>query len=255
MKIAINQPTYLPWMGYFDLIDQVDLFVILDNVQFVKQSWQQRNRIRGGDGLQWLPVPVVFRGRLGQPIKDVEIRDPEFACDHIRAIELAYRRAPYFLQYFPGLSQKIYDLRQGHLLNLNCGLIEWALDIMEIKTPMVRGSSLNVNGRRTELLANICESVAATQYISPLGSAEYLLAEQNVLSQRGVDIFFQNYEHPVYPQVFAPFEPFASVIDLIFNCGEQSAAVMRSGRRQPYSTEEVSALHAGMITRPAGSVA
>jgi hypothetical protein len=255
LKVAINQPTYLPWMGYLDLISQVDLFVILDNVQFVKQSWQQRNRIRGGGGLQWLTVPIVFRGRSGQPIKDVEIRDPEFARDHIRALELAYRRAPYFLQYFPALSQKIHDLRQGPLLNLNLGLIEWALDILEIKTPMVRGSSLNVNGKRTELLANICESVAATQYISPLGSAEYLVAEQNILRERGIDIFFQNYQHPIYPQVFGPFEPFASVIDLIFNCGEQSAQIMRSGRRQPYSTEEVSALDAGIASRPAGSVA
>ena len=229
-------------MGYFDLIDQVDLFVILDNVQFVKQSWQQRNRIRAGNGLQWLTVPVVFRGRLGQLIKDVEIRDPEFARDHIRAIELAYRRAPFFSQYFPALRQRLEQLRGGLLLNLNLGLIGWALEILKIKTPLVQASSLGVDGKRTELLANICEAVGATEYLSPMGSAEYLLVEQDVLRRRGVDIWFQNYEHPRYRQVFSPFEPFASVIDLIFNHGDEAAAVMRGGRRQPYSIEQLTSL-------------
>jgi hypothetical protein len=226
-------------MGYFDLADQVDLFVILDNVQFAKQSWQQRNRIRGGDGLQWLTVPVVFRGRLGQLIKDVEIRDPEFASDHIRAIELAYRRAPFFSEYFPALRQRLEQLRQGLLLNLNAGLIGWVLEILKIRTPLVFASSLGVNGKRTELLAKICEAVGATEYLSPMGSAEYLLTEQDVLRQREISIWFQNYQHPQYQQVFMPFEPFASVIDLIFNCGEKAAEIMRSGRKDLCSVEQV----------------
>ena len=239
MKIAINQPTYLPWMGYFDLIDQVDLFVILDNVQFVKQSWQHRNRIKTDQGLQWLTVPVVFRGRLGQLIKDVEIRDPEFARDHIRAIELAYARAPFFSKYFPSLNQRLEELQRGLLLNLNLGLIHWALEILKIKTPLVQASTLRVHGKRTELLANICQAMGANEYISPLGSAGYLLAEQDVLRRRGMDIWFQNYEHPQYRQVFAPFQPFASVIDLIFNCAENAAAIVRGGRKGPYSIEQV----------------
>jgi hypothetical protein len=242
-------------MGYFDLIDQVDLFVILDNVQFVKQSWQQRNRIRTGNGLQWLTVPVVFRGRLGQLIKNVEIRDPEFARDHIRAIELAYRRTPYFSQYFPALKQRLDQLREGLLLNLNLGLIGWALEILRIKTPLVSASSLGVDGKRTELLVNICEAVGATEYLSPLGSAEYLLAEQDVLRQRGVEIWFQNYEHPKYRQVFAPFEPFASVIDLIFNCGDEAAAVVRGGRKQPYSVEQLSSVRAAVTRSEVISIA
>ncbi len=244
MKIAINQPTYLPWVGYFDLIDQVDLFVVLDNVQFVKQSWQQRNRIRAGNGLQWLTVPVVFRGRLGQLIKDVEIRDSGFARDHIRAIELAYRRAPFFVQYFPALRQRLEHLREGLLLDLNLGLISWVLEILKINTPPVRASSLSVGGKRTELLANICQAVGATEYLSPLGSAEYLLAEQDVLRSRGVKIEFQNYEHPQYRQVFEPFEPFASIIDLLFNYGEEATTVIRTGRRNSYSVEQLSLMRA-----------
>jgi len=255
LKIAINQPTYLPWMGYFDLIDQVDLFVILDNVQFVKQSWQHRNRIKTDQGLQWLTVPVVFRGRLGQLIKDVEIRDPEFARDHIRAIELAYARAPFFSKYFPSLNQRLEELQRGLLLNLNLGLIHWALEILKIKTPLVQASTLRVHGKRTELLANICQEVGANEYISPLGSAGYLLAEQDVLRRRGVDIWFQNYEHPQYRQVFAPFEPFASVIDLIFNRGDEAAAVIRGGRKVPHSVEQLSSMRAAENLRDAISIA
>lgn len=243
MRIAINQPTYLPWMGYFDLIDQVDLFVILDNVQFVKQSWQQRNRIRTAQGLKWLTVPVIFRGRLGQLIKDVEIRESGFARDHIRAIELAYGRAPFFPEYFPSLKQRIEELQEGLLLNLTLELIQWALAILKIKTPLVLASTLGVNGKRTELLANICQTIGATEYLSPLGSAEYLLAEQDLLRHRGIGIWFQNYEHPQYRQVFSPFEPFASVIDLIFNHGEDAMAVIRRGRNQPYSVEQLSSFH------------
>src|SRR5216684_6490113 len=99
VKVAISQPTYLPWLGYFDLMDQVDVFVLLDDVQFEKQSWQQRNRIKTPVGLQWLTVPVIFKGRFGQLIKDVEIRDPDFWRNHFRAIELNYRRSPFFDHY------------------------------------------------------------------------------------------------------------------------------------------------------------
>src|SRR5436190_12519578 len=119
MRVAINQPTYLPWMGYFDLIDQVDLFVVLDGVQFEKQSWQQRNRIKVRGGLQWLVVPVHFRGRLGQLIKDVEIRECDFWRDHIRAIELAYRKSPFFDRYFPYLAGLLESHNKGLLCDLN----------------------------------------------------------------------------------------------------------------------------------------
>jgi|SRR5579864_812555 len=242
MKIAINQPTYLPWIGYFDLIDQVDLFVILDNVQFEKQSWQQRNRIKTAAGLQWLTVPVKFRGRFGQLIGDVEIRDPSFWRNHMRAIELAYRRAPYFDRYFPELSQLLEQEAAGHLVELNLGLLRWLLDALEIRTPLALASGLGQAGKRTELLANICIALGATEYISPFGSAGYLLAEQDILCHRGVNIFFQHYEHPVYRQLFAPFEPFVSIIDLLFNEGAGALEILRSGRREAYSGQELAAL-------------
>ncbi len=242
MKVAISQPTYLPWMGYFDVIDQVDTFVVLDNVQFAKRSWQQRNRIRTATGLQWLTVPVKSQGRFEQLIRDVELLDVSFARDHVRAIEHAYRRAPHFQQYFPGLEQQLTENCPVRLAELNTRLLKCLMSVLGLETPIVNASELGVSGRRTEQLANICEKLGADEYLSALGSAAYLVEDQEIFTSRSIEVTFQHYEHPVYPQVFLPFEPFASVIDLIFNTGEASLEVLRSGRRKSYSLGEAQQL-------------
>jgi len=242
MKIAISQPAYLPWLGYLDLIDQVDTFVLLDNVQFEKQSWQHRNRIKTPVGLQWLTVPVLFRGRFGQLINEVEIRDIEFWRNHLRAIELNYRRAPFFDNYFEDLSARMTTRSSGAALiaDLDIRLIEWLMDVLGIQTRLLLSSRLEQLGRRTELLANICESLDAKQYLSPLGSAAYLLQEIDVLLDKGIDVVFQHYEHPQYGQLFPPFCPYASVLDLIFNEGDRALEILRRGRRTPFLPDEVS---------------
>ncbi len=248
MRIAISQPTYLPWLGYFDLIDQVDKFVFLDDVQFEKQSWQQRNRIKTPTGLSWLTVPVIFRGRLGQLIKDVEIRDRNFGRDHLRAIELNYRRTPYFDLYFPELSDRLRCGSSNLLVDLNCGSIRWLLDALGIRTPVLLSSELRQQGRRTELLANICKSLSGSQYVSPLGSAAYLLQEKEILLNQGIDTVFQHYTHPTYTQLFGPFAPQASVIDLLFNEGPRSLETIRLGRGSPWSAAEVAAVSMPAVT-------
>lgn len=247
MKIAISQPTYLPWIGYFDLIEQVDVFVLLDDVQFEKQSWQQRNRIKTPTGLQWLTVPVIFRGRLGQKINQVEVRDRDFWRRHRRAIELNYARSSFFADYFELLISKISS-KETFLADLNIGLIESFTTILGIKTPLMLSSTIHQPGKRTELLANICECLGADQYLSPLGSAAYLLAEQNTLLDRGIDVVFQNYMHPEYRQLFSPFVPYASIVDLLFNEGARSLEIIRSGRRAPFLPSEVAPQIAQHVT-------
>jgi hypothetical protein len=239
LKIAIAQPTYLPWLGYFDLIDQVDLFVVLDSVQFERQSWQQRNRIKTPIGLQWLTVPVVFRGRLTQHIRDVEIRVGDFWKDHVRAIELNYGRSAFFGQYFAQFRELMQSLAQcAHLVELNLGLMRWHLTELGIGTRLLRSSELRVTGKRTELLANICTSVGAASYLSPLGAAAYLLDELATLTDRGVEVAFQNYEHPTYRQMFLPFIPYACTLDLLLNEGDRTLEIVRSGRRAPFRPQE-----------------
>jgi WbqC-like protein family len=242
MQIAICQPTYLPWLGYFDLMDHVDTFVLLDTVQFEKQSWQQRNRIKTPTGLQWLTVPVVFRGRLDQKIREVEIRDAEFAKKHLRAIELNYARAPFFKKYISEFSRILQEVgANAHLAALNLKLLQWFVEVLGIRTPIVLASSLAEEGKRTQLLANICRKLGANRYVSPIGSAEYLLGEIDILASVHVETVFHNYSHPTYEQMFPPFLPFASVIDLIFNEGERSMEIIRSGRGAALTRAEVAA--------------
>ncbi|MBV8051612.1 MAG: WbqC family protein [Acidobacteriaceae bacterium] len=240
MRVAIAQPTYLPWLGYFDLIDQVDAFVVLDHVQFEKQSWQQRNRIKTPHGLQWLTVPVVFRGRFGQSIREVEIRDTEFWRKHLRSTEVNYRRAPFFAEYFQEFSELLKCPERSRLLDLNVRLIEWFMSILSIRTPLLFSSELNVPGRRTELLANMCLGLGATTYVSPIGSAAYLLAEIDLMERHSIEVRFHNYEHPEYRQLFSPFLPYASILDLLFNEGERALDIVLSGRRACLLPEQLS---------------
>jgi hypothetical protein len=241
LKVAISQPTYLPWAGYFDLIDQVDCFVILDSVQFERQSWQQRNRIKTPSGLQWLTVPVVFRGRLEQRIRDVEIRNSDFVAKHLRAIELNYRRSQYFGAYF----SQVTELLESHgragmaLLDLNLRLMSWFCTVLGIRTPLVRSSALVESGKRVELLVSLCSRLNAATYLSALGAASYLMDELPRFAESGIRVEFHNYVHPSYKQLFPPFCPYASVLDLIFNEGPRSMEMIRSGRAQSLTPDQV----------------
>ena len=241
MKVAILQPAYLPWLGFFDLMDQVDTFVLLDNVQFEKRSWQQRNRIKSPTGLLWLTIPVQSRGRFEQRICEVEIEKTEFWRGHLRSIEMNYRRAPFFRQYFDEYGEIISRLGSGRLLELTGTLIAWLTRKLGVTTPLVRASVLQESGKRTESLKDLCLKLKCDEYISPLGSAVYLLQEMHVMSGNGVAVLFQNYAHPEYAQLFPPFVPYASVMDLLFNEGPRSLEIIRGGRRAPLRPEQVAA--------------
>jgi hypothetical protein len=244
VKIAISQPSYLPWSGFFDLVDQVDQFVLLDDAQFVKQSWHQRNRIKSPSGLLWLTVPVVFRGRLGQPLCEVMIRDPHFWEKHARAVEVNYGKARYFERYYPKLKEILQRCSLGgRLIDLSSELIQWLAKELTVTTPMVRSSALRVEGKRSARLVSVCKLLGAADYVSPR-SAIYLLEDVELFMESGLKIWFQNYTHPTYEQRFPPFIPYASVVDLLFNHGPESGGIMRSGRGQPFASEQLRALAA-----------
>ncbi|MGC1372402.1 MAG: WbqC family protein, partial [Candidatus Sulfotelmatobacter sp.] len=153
---------------------------------------------------------------------------------------LNYRRAPFFNRYFFELRERIVALASNlSLPELTISLLRWFADVIGITTPMVRSSELAAQGKRTELLAEICLSLGASAYLSPLGSSEYLLAELPVLSSRAIEVSFHHYEHPVYRQMFPPFQPYACILDLLFNEGENALEIIRSGRRQAFLPDEV----------------
>lgn len=232
--VAIAQPTFLPWMGWFDLADQVDLFIILDDVPFSKQSWQQRNRIKTRNGLELLIVPVKTAGRLGQRILDCELADPLFRVKMIKSLQSNYSKTRFFDAIFEDFEATLTSATSTNfLVDLNCMLISWMAIKLGIATPMVRASTLVASGERGEHVAAICTSVGANRYISPAGAEQYLIEDKHSFDKRSIEIKIQVYEHPEYTQQFAPFISYASALDLIFNLGPSAGEVMRSGRRAP----------------------
>lgn len=232
MIAAIMQPTFLPWIGYFDLIDQADIFVFLDTVQFEKQSWQQRNRVRTPNGLEWLTVPVYITGRFGQTIREVEIKTDVFPEKQIKTLQCHYSKTPYFDEYWPELEAILHSAKQDRsLARLNMSFICWLAGLLGISSRFVLASDLNVENRRSERLVGILKNIGADRYLSPRGSMEYLLQDREVFAQAGIPILFQTFVHPEYRQRYAPFEIGASAIDMLFNEGAAgTAGLMRSGR-------------------------
>lgn len=238
LTCCILQPTFLPWLGWFDLVDQSDLLVILDDAAFSKQSWQQRNRIRTERGLEFVTVPVRTAGRLGQPIDEVSIASPDFVNSVMGRIRQNYRKAPYFRDF----SARLHDVliqatHSGLLCEVNVAVNDFLMQELGITTPTVRAASLGVNGVRGERVAAICETVGAVKYLSPLGAAEYLFEDRTSFEQRGIEVLLHSYDHPTYLQQHDPFEPYASVVDLLLNEGPSALEILRSGRRtsQPLS--------------------
>jgi WbqC-like protein family len=233
-SVAIAQPTFLPWAGWFDLADQVDLLIVLDDVSFSKQSWQQRNRIRTRDGLIYVTVPVRTAGRLGQRIVDTELAVDGTVDKLIRTVAQNYSHAAYFSRYFAEFTAVLRrSASAGMLCDLNCGLIRWLSEQLGVVTPQVRSSEWALQGTRGELVAKLCERVGATRYLSPAGSQEYLLEDRDEFDRRGINVDLHVYEHPVYRQCFQPFIPYASVLDLLLNEGDAAGTILRSGRRPP----------------------
>lgn len=240
MKLSIMQPSFLPWIGYFSLISQVESFVFLDNVQFEKQSWQQRNRILTKNGLEWITVPVLIKGRFGQLIKDVEISPVKFIDKQIKQITQNYGRAKYFDEYADEFFDCLIEFSQGlSLSDLNISLIKWFCRKIKISTKFFRASELNATGKRSELLVNILNELQAEQYLSPIGSLDYIKKDYGIFKKNKIKVFFEQYDHPEYRQVYNGFTPYASIIDLIFNEGSASKSIIVSGKRDNLNSEEI----------------
>jgi len=226
--IAIMQPTYLPWIGYFGMIDRADTFVFLDTVQFARRSWQQRNRIKTANGPQMLTVPVHKKGARDQKIAEVQIdADSHFAEKHIRAIEHALSKAPYFKDYAGDLFG-ILQVDHPKLADLNINLITWLTGALGVSCRFLRSSNIEASGAKADLLANICEALDGNVYISAPGSRDYI-ETSDAFDSHGITVAYHRYEHPTYPQLYGDFEPYMSAIDLLFNVGPQSLERIRSG--------------------------
>ena len=171
MRIAIMQPTWLPWIGYFDLIDQVDQFVFLDTVQYCRRSWHSRNRIKTKDGLHWISIPVKAGNRDQTTLMDAKISPSNQIDKWRKTLAQAYAQAPARDTELPFIRDRLSALEDGaSLADVNLQIIRMLMERLEITTPTVRASELSVYEGRVDRLVGICRELGATSYLSPLGS-------------------------------------------------------------------------------------
>jgi hypothetical protein len=227
MIIAVHQPQYLPWLGYFDKIDRADVFVLLDNVQFKKNEWQNRNRIKTAHGPQWLTVPVTYR--FPQLICEVVINARERWQHKQRQTILSnYRKAP----CWPILEPFYEDIFAGEwqtIADLNIHVVRELAAILGIATPIHVASEFpNFPADPDERLIAITSHFGADAYLAGSGGHDYMDVAK--YDAAGIKVIFQEYKHPVYAQMFGDFEPFMSVVDLIYNHGQDSLEIIRRGR-------------------------
>lgn len=237
------QPTYFPWTGYFDLIDQSDKFVFLDDVQLVKRSWMVRNRIKTSQGPLFLSIPVrKTKHRDEQLLAGTEIDySQNWQKKHLDSIRFAYRKAEYFEPVF-SLVEELLSARPAMLTDFNIEVIRRIADKMAIHSGFIRSSSLDTGDlSQAEKLLKICESIGCNTYLSPQGSAAYLEKETpgSVFADSPVELYYMHYEHPVYPQLYGEFISHMCILDLLFNTGfEKAAEYIRSGRKPNYHYTE-----------------
>ena len=227
MIVAIHQPQFMPWLGYFDKMDRADAFVLLDNVQYKKSEWQNRNRIKTAQGKQWLTVPVRFK--FPAPIAEVEVNNAEnWRNKHWQALRTHCARAPHW-ERIGAVLEEFYQRDWCMLAELNQVSLEWLKEYMGVETPLYLASEMDLSAEPTQRLVDICKIVGAGTYLSGVDGAKYMQME--LFAEAGIEVIFQQYDHPTYSQLFGAFESHLSALDLAINCGPDSLEIVRSGRR------------------------
>ena len=221
--LSAHQPAYLPWLGYFKKIAMSDVFCVLDNVQFKKFDYINRNRIRDGDGATWLSVPVHRKGHSMDRISEMQIVQDGWQKTHLKTIRLVYSKSTYFDRYFGSLEDILLKRHSG-LSELTADLLSYLLEALSLKANVVRASDYSVPGKKNEYLINLCREFGASTYV--FGSLGRGYADERLFAEAEITIRFLDYRHPVYRQQREPFLPNLSIIDLLFNEGPNSLEIL-----------------------------
>ena len=225
MMVAIHQPQYLPWLGYFDKMQRADVFCYLDNVQYKKNEWQNRNRIKTAQGWQWITVPVGYR--FPQKINEVNINDTvKWKQKHLQALLTNYSKAPFYKEFIDCF-EGAYAKKYARLSELNIHLIGTLREILGLgQKPILTASELTLSTDPTERLIDICRAAGGDTYLAGKDGARYMDLERFLDS--GIKVVFQDFIHPVYPQLFGNFVSHLSIVDLLFNCGTESMEIIQA---------------------------
>lgn len=217
MVVSIHQPNYIPWLGYFYKIQKSDVFVFLDDVQYIRKGFINRNQIKTHQGIAWLTIPVENKGNYGSLINEMKIRnDLSWQENHLKNIEMNYKKSDYFNDFysiFEDCLRKNYD----NLAELNIEIIKTLCRLFHIKTEMILSSELNVKETGTERLISICKLIGANKYLSGSGGAKY--QDEKIFEENAIQLDYSDFREKQYKQLWGDFKGSLSIIDYIFNCG------------------------------------
>lgn len=222
-KVAILQSNYIPWKGYFDIINLVDEFILFDDMQYTRRDWRNRNKIRASGGIEWLTIPVEVKGKFLQKIKETRVADHKWAENHWKAIQMNYARAPYFKELSPWLRDLYRQAGQKDFLSeINYMFLTAICDYLGIQTKITWSSDYVLAEGKTERLVELVKSVGGSYYLSGPAAKVYIV--DRYFEQAGVQLAYMNYSgYPEYPQRFKyPFEHGVSILDLLFNVGKDA---------------------------------
>jgi len=226
-KAAIVQSNYIPWKGYFDLINMADQFILLDDVQYTKGDWRNRNKIKTPDGVQWLTIPVCTKRRYLQRINETEIADPEWNRKHWRRIVLNYRNAEYFSDYEEFFEELYLGSSERLLSEINYRFLSAICEVLGINTRLLWSTDYDTVEGRSERLVNLCQQTESTEYISGPSAQAYI--HEQLFESPGIRLTYIDYSgYPEYKQLYPPFEHKVSIIDLILNTGPDASKYMQS---------------------------
>ena len=233
ITVVILQPGYLPWLGFFDQMYKSDIFVILDDVQYDKHGWRNRNRIKTMQGVQWLTVPVLISGKNKPIIKDVLIDNrTTWHKKHLKGIEQNYKKSQFFSDYFY-IFEEILSKEWKYLIDLDMEFIFRLNTVLGLNRKINFASNLSIKADKTERLINICLMLNASKYLTGDAAKEYINKDDFI--KNNINLEFHSYNHPNYTQLYGEFIPYLSIIDLIFNHGNESLKIL-TGQKEATSS-------------------
>jgi hypothetical protein len=224
-KLLILQSNYIPWKGYFDMINMADEFIIYDEVQYTKNDWRNRNKIKTQNGIQWITIPVNHS--LSQSIRDTKISDIKWNRKHWNMVSQSYAKARHFNDFRDRFESLYMDRKELHLSEINYTFIKAINEILNIKTRISWSSEYELEGEKSERLVSLCKQTGSTHYITGPAAKQYIT--QDLFQGAGIEIIWMDYAgYPEYNQLFPPFEHGVSALDLIFNEGRNANKFLKS---------------------------
>ncbi|MDI9408324.1 MAG: WbqC family protein [Candidatus Pacebacteria bacterium] len=225
-KIAILQSNYIPWKGYFDMIAAVDEFIIYDDMQYTRRDWRNRNLINTKNGLVWLTIPVANKGQYEQKIRETLVSEPDWAKKHWRSIELTYARARHFTEIAEWLAPLYLNQTETNLSLINRQFIDAICNYLGIKTVIKNSWDYQLIEGKTERLADLCVQAGGGVYISGPAAKDYI--DESIFTGHRIELIWFDYSgYAEYPQLQSEFIHGVSILDLLFNCGQDSRSYMK----------------------------